>query len=124
MERYKLFEIYFLDIQGNIIQPSGFVKILIPIPEYFDKTKDDIDVYRIQSGLDDDDDFDEHIKEIDGTYYCVFDTNHFSPYALIDKNTNVSKYNNPNIIIILSFILFLTSLIIFLIIFLLKRRKK
>lgn len=113
LERCNLFEIHIVDNKGNIIQPEGSAKVGIPIPENFDKTNEDIEIYRVQMGLDDDDDFNEHIKEIDGVYYCVFETDHFSPYALVDKNLQDPKLSSSNIILILFLVAFIFLFILF-----------
>lgn len=124
MQRCKIYEIHFKNAQGEYVQPNGFVEVSIPIPDDFDKGSEDLDIYRIKAGLDDDDHFEKHISEIDGHYYCSFSTNHFSPYALVDKNTSskseISRQNRK--IIAFVFILILIGLIL-LIIFLFRKKR-
>ncbi len=123
LERCKLFEIHIKDVNGNLIQPNGSVEISIPIPDDFDKSEQDLDVYRVQLGLDDDDDFEEYIQEIDGIHYCTFSTDHFSPYALIDKDTKSKENKSANAIVIFSIIFLAITLAILLIIILIRKSK-
>lgn len=88
-QRLKLFEIHVTDINGNIIQPNtnnGLVTVRIPVPDDFDI--DDLEVYRVLFDLPDDE-FNEYVVTINDNHYCEFKTNHFSPYALIDKKMTI-----------------------------------
>ncbi len=118
-ERLKLFEIHVINSDGDIIQPTtdyGLVTVRIPIPDDFDK--DDLEVYRVLFDLPDSE-FDEYVVTIDNKHYCEFKTDHFSPYALIDKKSD----NNFSKIIIVVSILILLIMIAILLFILFKRNK-
>lgn len=110
-ERIKLFEIHVVDSENNIIQPNtnnGLVTVRIPIPDDFDK--DDLEVYRVLFDLPDSE-FDEYVVTIDNKHYCEFKTDHFSPYALVDKKSddNLLK-NSMNSVFIL--LIIITTIVI------------
>ncbi len=120
-ERLKLFEIHVIDSSGNIIQPNtdyGLVTVRIPIPDDFDK--DDLEVYRVLFNLPDSE-FDEYVVTIDNKHYCEFKTDHFSPYALVDKK---SDDNFSKIIIVVSILILLIMIAILVFIFLKKNKDK
>lgn len=73
--------------------------------------------------MDDDDDFEEYIQEIDGIHYCTFSTDHFSPYALIDKDTKSKENKSANAIVIF-LIIFLAIMLAILLIIILTRKSK
>jgi hypothetical protein len=129
-ERYNLFEIHIVDVNGEIVQPNpdnGLVTVRIPVPDDFDK--DGLEMYRVLFDLPDSE-FDEYLVTINGNHYCEFKTDHFSPYALVDKkndNQFIQIFTGGNqslkiFIIALAFIL--TSLLIIFSIFLLIKKKK
>ncbi len=86
IENIKLYEIYVVNQDGEVIQPNiskGLITVRIPIPNDYDLA--DLQIYRIKQ--DADDDFDETIVNINNRNYCEFQTNHFSPYTMIDENS-------------------------------------
>ena len=105
-EKLLLFEIYVVDLNGNIVDPNtdnGLITVRIPVPDDFDK--EDLEVYRILFDLPDDD-FDEYVVTINSNTYCEFKTDHFSHYAFIDKK------NQNNFVIIISVISLLLLILI------------
>lgn len=71
---------------GVKVQPNGNVKISIPIPTDYDKTK--LAVYRIA----DNGDKTEYKVTVEGDY-ATFETNHFSTYVLAEKEITQNKVN-------------------------------
>ncbi|MEA5004413.1 MAG: prenyltransferase/squalene oxidase repeat-containing protein [Christensenella sp.] len=78
VKKFVLFEISLSDIDGNMIQPNGKVRIGIPIPDGFDKTR--LVVYRINANGT----RVEYTVTVEGNMAC-FETDHFSLYALAEK---------------------------------------
>lgn len=77
---------YDIKLESNnvVIQPNGNVKISIPIPNNYDKTK--LAVYRI----DDNGNKTEYTVKTDGDY-ATFETNHFSTYVLAEKSKDIPQ---------------------------------
>lgn len=69
------------------IQPNGKVKISIPVPNDFDKTK--LAVYRIAE----DGTKTKYDTKIDGEYATI-ETNHFSTYVLAENNVTINETPN------------------------------
>lgn len=69
------------------IQPNGKVKISIPVPNDFDKTK--LAVYRIAE----DGTKTKYDTKIDGEYATI-ETNHFSTYVLAENNVTINETQN------------------------------
>ena len=69
------------------IQPNGKVKISIPVPNDFDKTK--LAVYRIAE----DGTKTKYDTKIDGEYATI-ETNHFSTYVLAENNVTLNETQN------------------------------
>lgn len=85
-EKFVAYEIT-LKSNGVEIQPDGSVKISIPIPDSFDKSK--LAIYRIG-------DNGEKIKynhTISGNY-AVIDADHFSTYVIADLTTETNSSSN------------------------------
>lgn len=59
------------------------IRVLLQIPEVWDK--ENLETILVSSGVDRE--FEEEIVTIDSVNYIAFWTNHFSPYAVIDKLT-------------------------------------
>jgi heme-binding NEAT domain protein len=77
--KFALYEVHFVDTDGQVVQPNGTVEVSYPIPADFDQTK--VALYRIN------DDgtktkIDGEVK--DGKY--VVNTKSFSKYALVELN--------------------------------------
>lgn len=88
VQRLKIYDIFVLDPYGEKITEFGdYATLYIQIPDNYDEK----DLKAIHINEDKDQEFDEWIETIDGKKYLVFNTNHFSPYAILDKNTN--SYN-------------------------------
>ena len=81
VEKLDAYIIELYDGNSNKIQPDGYVSVMIPVTDDFDQ--EDLEVLRVVQG--EDVIFESDITEIDGQKYCVFKTNHFSTYCLIDK---------------------------------------
>lgn len=84
--KYKVYDINLLK-DGAKIQPNGKVKVSIPIPSDYDKSK--LEVYRI------DDNgtktkYDVKVEE----NYATFETDHFSIYALAEKQETSQTTTN------------------------------
>lgn len=76
--KYTTFDIT-LKSEGVAIQPNGKVKISIPIPNDYDKTK--LSVYRVAE----DGTKTEYNTKVEGKF-AVIETDHFSTYVLAEKN--------------------------------------
>lgn len=74
---FRLYDINLLS-NGTKIQPNGKVKVSIPIPSDFDKTK--LSVYRVSENGDKT----EYKVTVEGDY-ATFETDHFSMYVLAEK---------------------------------------
>jgi heme-binding NEAT domain protein len=77
--KFALYEVHFVDVASQVVQPNGTVEVSYPIPADFDQTK--VALYRIN------DDgtktkIDGEVK--DGKY--VVNTKSFSKYALVELN--------------------------------------
>lgn len=86
IENVAFFDIKLTDLQGNQLPMplSQKVRVLIQIPTGWDK--EDLEAVLVSSGADID--FEESIVTKDGVDYLAFWTDHFSPYAAIDKLTD------------------------------------
>lgn len=70
------------------IQPNGKVKVSIPIPEGYDKTK--LEIYRVEENG-------KTIKydvKVEGNY-ATFETDHFSIYVLAEKKAETTTTTTP-----------------------------
>ena len=90
MERLGIFNIELLDQSENkITNFDKNVSVFIEIPKNFDKQ--DVQIYYISDG--EDEKFEKTVVTRNGKSYIKFDTNHFSPYALIDEETKGAFYS-------------------------------
>ncbi len=93
-KNFKFYKISVIDKEtGEKVQPidGKKVTIMLPIPE--DYNLDNLEAIRVES--DEDIEYNEHIENINGKNYLVFDTNHFSDYALYEKiSNNIVSDNN------------------------------
>jgi len=88
-ENMAFFEIELYHADGTKFDESEMplarkVRVLLQIPEGWDK--EDMEAVLIASGADVE--FEENIVTLDGVDYVAFWTDHFSPYAMIDKLTD------------------------------------
>ena len=81
VEKLDVYIVDLLDGDSNLIQPDGYIKVMIPVRDDFDQ--EDLEILRVVQG--DDVIFESELTVIDGQRYCVFETNHFSTYCLVDK---------------------------------------
>lgn len=88
ISKFKIFDIT-LKSNGVAIQPNGKVKISIPVPTEFDKSK--LVVYRIA----DNGDKTEYAVTVNGDV-ATFETDHFSTYVLAEKETTQNTENTNN----------------------------
>lgn len=72
-----------LESENVKVQPSGKVKVYLPVPDGFDASK--ATVYYINSETGSKEEYKVSIECIDNTNYIVFETDHFSVYALAMK---------------------------------------
>lgn len=86
--KFNAFDICLMS-NGNTIQPTGNVKLSIPIPADFNK--DNLIVYRIDA----DNTKVEYPVQIESNF-AVFETNHFSDYVLAEKTTNTDTSSDVN----------------------------
>lgn len=86
IENIAFFDIKLTDLQGNQLPMplTQKVRVLIQNPNGWDK--EDLEAVLVSSGADID--FEESIVTKDGVDYLAFWTDHFSPYAAIDKLTD------------------------------------
>ncbi|MBP5427558.1 MAG: hypothetical protein J6Y29_06720 [Clostridiales bacterium] len=91
VEKLDAYIVDLLDGDSKPIQPDGYITVMIPVQDDFDQ--EDLAVLRVISG--DDVMYESELTTIDGQKYCVFKTNHFSTYCLVDKigkNDSASVY--------------------------------
>ena len=89
IEGINIYDLYIEDLCGNkISQFDNYITLYIEIPESYNKT--DLKALHISEGLDNE--FNEWIENIDGVDYLAFRTNHFSPYAILDKDTDAEAF--------------------------------
>lgn len=88
ISKFKIFDIT-LKSNGVAIQPNGKVKISIPVPTEFDKSK--LVVYRVE----DNGDKTEYAVTVNGDV-ATFETDHFSTYVLAEKEVTQSTENTNN----------------------------
>lgn len=81
VEKLEVYIVDLLDADSNPIQPDGYITVMIPVRDDFDQ--EDLEILRVVQG--DDTVFENELTTVDGNKYCVFKTNHFSTYCLIDK---------------------------------------
>lgn len=84
--KYKVYDINLLK-DGEKVQPNGQVKISIPIPSDYDKSR--LEIYRI----DDNGTKTKYDVTVDGEY-ATFETDHFSTYVLAEKQEETTPTNN------------------------------
>lgn len=77
--KIKLFDIYLTNSNNEAIQPSSTVKVIIPVPEGYDKNR--IAIYHLKNNGDL-----EKIKSTIEDENIVFETNHFSLYGIVENN--------------------------------------
>ncbi len=128
IERLAFFELELFDAQSKSISGKigGSVRVLIQIPDGWDKN--DLEAVLIMTGADSD--FEESVITIDGVDYLAFWTDHFSPYALIDKKT--AKENkktspatgNSDFVLISALAAVSASAVIFIYLIIERKRKK
>ncbi len=89
VENVAFFEIELYNAKNEKIsgEIAGKVRVLIQIPDGWDKK--DLEAVLVMAGADVE--FEESIITIDGVDYLAFWTNHFSPYVVIDKQTDSDK---------------------------------
>lgn len=86
--KYTTYDIT-LTSNGVKIQPNGKVKISIPIPTDYDKTK--LAVYRVA----DNGEKTKYDVKVEGNY-ATFETDHFSTYVLAENNVTIANTNTNN----------------------------
>lgn len=93
VENVSFFEItlrYIKDASPVEMPLSSPIRVLMQIPDGWDKT--DMEAVLIASGADRQ--FEENIVTKDGIDYVAFWSDHFSPYALIDKLSDAENANS------------------------------
>lgn len=88
IEEYKLYNICFIK-NGEEVKPNRRVTVKIPVPNGYDK--DRCVVYRQET----DGSWGILQAVVDGNY-LVFETDHFSLYAIAEKNPRVPSVDNPS----------------------------
>ena len=83
-EDFVLYDIYMLK-HDEVAQPTGTVNVMIPIPKQY--TPDRLKVYRIEEG----NKVDMNAR-VEGEY-LVFETNHFSLYAIVEADYMLGDVN-------------------------------
>lgn len=86
--KYTTYDIT-LTSSGVKVQPNGKVKISIPIPTDYDKTK--LAVYRVA----DNGEKTQYDVKVEGNY-ATFETDHFSTYVLAENNVTIADTNTNN----------------------------
>ena len=76
-DKFKVYDIYMMK-KDEVVQPESVVKVSVPIPQGYDRSK--LNIYRIEA-----DGSKTNMKaHIEGDY-LVFETNHFSTYAIVEE---------------------------------------
>ena len=81
IENLDLYRIDLVNDKNEKVLPNGYIRVMLPISKRFDE--EDIEVLKILSGKDVV--YDNQITTVNGNRYCVFKTNSFSTYCLIDR---------------------------------------
>lgn len=76
-------------LENKITNFNGKISVYLEVPKSFDAKE--TEVCYIKNGQDEQ--FEEKVVTIDGKNFINFETDHFSPYALIDKETKGSFYS-------------------------------
>ncbi len=111
IEYIKLYEVCVVDHNNEIIQPNiskGLIKVKIPTPN--DHNLTNLQINRIKQ--DANNNFNETIVNINNKNYCEFQTNHFSPYTIIDEKIMNDMSQSIFLYILLFFVLISISLTI------------
>ena len=87
LSNYELYNICFVK-NDELVQPNGKVKVQIPIPLGFDS--DSCKIYRQESNGS----WTELMSHVEGNY-LVFETDHFSLYAISGVSAELSVYSLP-----------------------------
>ena len=129
IEHLAFFELKLHNAKGELIsgEIAGKVRVLIQIPDGWDK--EDMKAALVMEGKDINN-FEESVITIDGVDYLAFWTDHFSPYALIDKKT--AKENkktspatgNSDFVLISALAAVSASAVIFIYLMIERKRKK
>lgn len=84
------FILYDISLESNNvkIQPSGKVKVSIPLPTNYDKAN--VIVYRVEDNGNKIE-YNTKIEKIDNEEYVTFETDHFSNYVVAEKKIEESK---------------------------------
>ena len=90
VEKFVVYEIT-LQSEGVAIQPNGKVKIMIPIPEGFNK--ENLVVYRISENGEKTK-YEVKVETVEGKFYAVFETDHFSVYTLAEEKIETTVNND------------------------------
>lgn len=80
----KIFDISML-VDGKTVQPNGKVKVKIPVPQGFDPNECKVYYVNIKTGK---------IEEINSyceNGYIIFETDHFSYYAIVDESSKIEE---------------------------------
>ncbi len=88
--KIKVFDINLLK-DGSKVQPSGKIKLTIPIPEGFDKTR--LVIYRVDESKKIE--YQGEIVTIDNKEFVQFETDHFSYYVVAEKSTETDIQEEP-----------------------------
>ena len=78
-------------VDGIETQPNGTVKVKIPIPEGYDSAK--TFVYHVDTNSGRVENMGAVVEVFNGKEYLVFDTDHFSYYAVVEKNIDTGAFS-------------------------------
>lgn len=100
-EHGQLYQIYFADENDNKVEPlnlENLVEVWVPVPDGYDI--EDLKMYYLIQNADDTEHKILRIENESNHNYAVFETNHFSPYTLIDilndqEKAERAKSKNP-----------------------------
>lgn len=100
-EHGQLYQIYFVDENNNKVEQlnlENLVEVWVPVPDGYDI--EDLKMYYLVQNADDTEHKILRVENVSDHNYAVFETNHFSPYTLIDilndqEKAERAKSKNP-----------------------------
>jgi hypothetical protein len=91
--RTKIYDIN-ITVDGKETQPKGTVKVRIPLPDGYNPLY--TVVYHVDTVTSTIENMDAVVETINGKIYLVFETTHFSYYAIVDKSEITMSIRTPS----------------------------
>ncbi|BED92233.1 MAG: hypothetical protein CfP315_0839 [Candidatus Improbicoccus pseudotrichonymphae] len=122
VEHFLGYDIKVTDPYGKELQPNGKVEVWLEIPSHYDSV-DQIHVNFVSEGKDEIFN-DDKVEQHENKKYYVFQTTHFSPYAIVDELSASEKISNPKTGSALPCNLIIASLVSLSLMFVLGKKRK